>query len=139
MGLLYLFFRSRRVQRPIPVVVPNINTTLEYVKTVGQIYFRNKNHRQLALLQKQLLMQHLASRYSIRLNASSEQLRREVMIRTGITEELAVKLFRAIAMLEERKKITAEELVHWYETLDQFYQTNQKRYGNIQQSAGNRI
>jgi hypothetical protein len=139
MGLLLLIFRSGRLQRPIPVIKPNINTTLEYVKTTGQIFYRTRNHRQLALLQKQLFMQHLASRYRIRLKAPREVLVRELKIRAGVPEELAVKLFSMMDTIGKAEKIKSEELVQWYGLLQQFYQINHKNYGNIRKFTGTRL
>ncbi|MFN7119676.1 MAG: hypothetical protein ACK4TA_22970, partial [Saprospiraceae bacterium] len=38
-GLLFLLFRTKRRQRVIPVLEPNTNTSLEFVSTIGRLYF----------------------------------------------------------------------------------------------------
>jgi len=39
-GLLYMIFNARRYQRVVPVVKPLKNTTVEFVQTIGNLYFQ---------------------------------------------------------------------------------------------------
>ncbi len=46
--LLYLVVESKRRQRVIPVLKPLENRSLQFVKTMGGLYFRQKNNTNLA-------------------------------------------------------------------------------------------
>ena len=50
--LLFVFFYGKRKQRIIPIIEPVKNTTVEYVETVGNMYFQENDIAQ--LLQKQI-------------------------------------------------------------------------------------
>lgn len=50
--LLFVFFYGKRKQRIIPIIEPVKNTTVEYVETVGNLYFQENDIAQ--LLQKQI-------------------------------------------------------------------------------------
>ncbi|MBE2281555.1 MAG: DUF4350 domain-containing protein [Ignavibacteriaceae bacterium] len=46
---IYIFVERKRKQRIIPIINPPANDSLEFVKTVGQLYFQKGNHHNLAL------------------------------------------------------------------------------------------
>ncbi len=46
--LLHMLFRSKREQRPIPVLAPLRNTTREFVRTVAMLYLAKAEHAALA-------------------------------------------------------------------------------------------
>lgn len=50
--LLYVIFYGKRKQRIVPVIDPVKNTTVEYIETVGNLYYQENNHTQ--LLDKQI-------------------------------------------------------------------------------------
>ena len=52
--ILYAVFSGKRRQRIIPVIAPPKNVSLEFVKTIGNMYFRKGNHANMA----QKLIQH---------------------------------------------------------------------------------
>ena len=45
--LLFMAFHARRRQRPIPRVEPPVNTTIEFVETIGRLYYHQGDHRNL--------------------------------------------------------------------------------------------
>ncbi|MGE5797547.1 MAG: DUF4350 domain-containing protein, partial [Ignavibacteria bacterium] len=46
--IVYIIFQGKRKQRVIPVITPLKNTTLEFVKIVGKLYFQQKDHKNIA-------------------------------------------------------------------------------------------
>ncbi|WP_299455126.1 DUF4350 domain-containing protein [uncultured Microscilla sp.] len=46
--LLFIIFDGRRKQRVIPIIKPLPNTTLDFTKTVGQLYYQRRNHKNIA-------------------------------------------------------------------------------------------
>ena len=43
--LLFMLFRAKRLQRIIPIVKPNLNTTLAYAKMLGSLQLKEKNNK----------------------------------------------------------------------------------------------
>lgn len=119
--MLIIIVRSRRRQRAIPVMESRDNSVMEHIRTLGQIYLKHKNHRKLALQQKQLLMNKLASRWKIRINRPVEELRDEIIAKTGVPEEIIDKLLEQIRHIDTRQSLSARELTTWYESIEQFY------------------
>ena len=50
--LLYVIFYGKRKQRIVPIIEPVKNTTVEYIETVGNLYYQENDHTQ--LLDKQI-------------------------------------------------------------------------------------
>jgi hypothetical protein len=48
-ALLYLMFMGKRKQRPVPVLKPLENTSLDYIKTIGEVYFRHTDAKEMGL------------------------------------------------------------------------------------------
>ena len=44
-ALLFLLFRAKRLQRIIPIIKPNLNTTLAYAKMLGSLQLKEKNNK----------------------------------------------------------------------------------------------
>lgn len=45
--LLFIFFNSKRKQRIIPIIKPNENHSVEFAKTIANLYYLEKNHSDL--------------------------------------------------------------------------------------------
>jgi len=63
--LLYLF-ESKRKQRIIPVIPPLNNASLDFVKTVGRLYFQRRDNKNLAQKMTAHFLDHVRGRYNIR-------------------------------------------------------------------------
>ena len=46
--IIFLLFNAKRKQRIIPITEPLKNTTLEFIKTIGNLYYLEKNHQDIA-------------------------------------------------------------------------------------------
>ncbi|WP_116787570.1 DUF4350 domain-containing protein [Flavobacterium psychrotrophum] len=42
--IVFIFFNARRRQRVVPVIHPVTNTTIDFTKTIGNLYFQEGNH-----------------------------------------------------------------------------------------------
>ena len=42
--LIFIFFNARRKQRVVPVIAPVTNTTIDFAKTIGNLYFQEGDH-----------------------------------------------------------------------------------------------
>lgn len=42
--IVFIFFNARRRQRVVPIIHPVTNTTIDFTKTIGNLYFQEGNH-----------------------------------------------------------------------------------------------
>ena len=61
--LLFMIFEMKRKQRIIPIIKPLSNTTLEFVRTIGNLYFQNSEHKSIAEKKINFFMDRLRTKY----------------------------------------------------------------------------
>lgn len=120
-ALLFVVFRSRRRQRAVPVLEPNLNNTLEYVSTISRIYLAEKKHKRMAEKQKHLFYQHLGYHFGIRVINNPDALAKEISVKTGLSHPLALDILGTFAEMDMKEEISAQELFSLHEKLHQYY------------------
>jgi len=74
-AIIFVVFRSKRKQRIIPIIKPNLNTTLAYAKMLGSLQLKEKNNNAKAAEIFQHFLQHLRSRNRWHSNEINDELK----------------------------------------------------------------
>ncbi len=117
---LFVFVYGRRRQRIIPVVKPLPNMTLDFVKTVGGLYFQHRDHRNLAEKKIQYFLDHLQTRYGLR-GPRDDEFRERLAARSGRPIEQVNTLVATIDAIEKKLRISDAELLRLTSAIDSFY------------------
>ncbi len=120
--LAYFLFRAARRQRIIPVVLPNENTSLEFVQTVGSLYFQQNDHQKLCLQKMKLFLLYVRSRYYLQTNLLDDQLFKKISVKSQIPLEHVIKIFSLYNAYQHTVvEVDADELIAFHKALDFFY------------------
>lgn len=123
-GLLYLIFGARRVQRPIPVVTPPQNTSLEFAETIGMMYRGESEHHRLSALKMRLFHAFVRERYNLRAQLHQED---PVTFYERLSEKSHVPaseieaIFDIYAIIEGRKDPDGAKLIRLHNAIEKFY------------------
>lgn len=109
-GILYVLFRAKREQRPIPVLYPYENKTLEFVSAVSGLYYRQKNHSAIARKYIGFLLEEIRSRYQLRTDLPDARFIRMLAECAHAAEEEVAKSVRLMAQLQEKEEVGEDEL-----------------------------
>lgn len=136
--LLFMIFRARRRQRTIPILDPNRNTSLDFIKTVGGLYFQQQNHRN--IFQKIMLhfLAHLRKRYHIVVREGEERNKLfflRLSLRTDVEEKIIQRIFERYDEVNKKLKNSNSELSA--STLNEFYLLVQDFHEKEQQNTFN--
>ena len=118
--LLFLVFEAKRKQRIIPVILPPRNTTMDFVSTLGNLYFQRADHKNLAQKKIVFFQDFLRSRYYLDARLSGEEYIKVVAHKTGNSEIATSLLFDLIKKAQEKKELTADELVALNKQIEDF-------------------
>lgn len=118
--LLLGLFQTRRVQAIIPVRPPLPNLTLDFADTVGRLYFRNSNHRQLALKRVVVLREHIQEKYLLPETWGSQAFVRMLAAKSGHDEALILSIVQTVARIEQSDSIDEMELIRLSELIERF-------------------
>ena len=110
-GLLFLAFRARRWQRPIPVVAPPPNAQREFARTVGRLHFVHRDDRRLAERMAGHVLDRLRSDLRLSDPDLSPETARRAAARAGVPEDEALALFATLARVRAERQPDADTLV----------------------------
>lgn len=65
LALTWLVFRAKRRQRPIPVLPKNENSSYEFISTIANLHFKEKNYQGLCIQSMRLFIAQIRERYGL--------------------------------------------------------------------------
>lgn len=119
--LVFVLLNAKRRQRIIPVRPALRNDSLDFVKTVGRLYFQKKDNRNLAGKMVSYFMEFVSARYKLRTGMMDEEFVRNLSLKSGVDRSLIERIVRYVSLAASAARLTDAELVELNELLDQFY------------------
>jgi hypothetical protein len=108
--LIFILFEMKRKQRIIPIMKPLENTTLEFVGTIGNLYFQSKDHKSIAEKRIVFLLEQIRTRYGFHLQHRTEESLASLARRSGNSLEKTRELMNRMERIQAQKTITEQEL-----------------------------
>jgi hypothetical protein len=110
--LLFLFFEGKRKQRPIPIIKPPVNESLNFTETLAYMFINNKEHKEMANKQIKLFMDWLKNSLYLDISKPIDELIKEISKRTKkISEEEIKEVFLTINQIQNKNKIQAKDVM----------------------------
>ncbi|HET6254878.1 MAG TPA: DUF4350 domain-containing protein [Puia sp.] len=119
--LLIYMFESKRRQRPIPVILPLQNTSLDFVRTIGRLYFQRRDNHNLASKMVMHFQDLVRTRYNLTATALDEEMASRLAHRTGYQQEALSRLVGYMRVLPSKAYVPDEELMDFHLQLEAFY------------------
>jgi hypothetical protein len=118
---VFVVFRSKRNQRIIPVISPIKNNSLEFSKTVGRLFYKEKNHKRMAQEVCQYFFNFLRKRYHIN-TKNFDELSKQRFLRLFPHESRRINIIAHLSVKSHKKgtEITQKELEDLYEATRYF-------------------
>ncbi|MDR8393201.1 hypothetical protein NC796_18745 [Aliifodinibius sp. S!AR15-10] len=120
--LLFMIFRAKRRQRIIPAIDRPKNTTLEFTKTIGRLYFEHGSRKNIAEKKITYFLQYIRTRLRLDTETFDQGFLNNVASRTGIDYDTAVELFNEISAVQEKSSLSSRELQSLNRKIEHFYQ-----------------
>lgn len=122
LGLLYVLFQAKRRQRIVPVLEKNTNTSLEFVSTIGRLYFMQQNHGQLCRQKTRLFQSFISRRYGLPARSLREPSQRHRLAQMSEIPQQDIERIATLAQNIEGASIVSERtLEEYHHLLDHFY------------------
>jgi hypothetical protein len=120
--LLFMVFEAKRKQRIIPIINPLTNTTLEFVGTIGNLYYQRADHKNIAEKKIQFFLDQIHATYFINTNNKDEAYLILLSKKAGVPEKTVRDLLNMISQISQQEKISASELTRLNELIEKFHQ-----------------
>jgi hypothetical protein len=119
--LIIYIFESKRKQRIIPEIPPLRNASLDFVKTIGRLYFQRRDNSNLALKMTAHFMDYVRSKYSIRVSLSDPEFANRLAWKTGYDSHAINDLLYHLQMVQNEPSVSDERLLELNQKLEHFY------------------
>lgn len=124
--LLLLFaliygFDSKRKQRIVPVISTLRNTSLDFVKTIGRLYYQRRDNHNLALKMVAHFQDHVRTRYNLPVMVLDEDFVQRLSYKTGYRKESLRELVEYIKVLPVKRYVPDGELLDFEKKIKEFY------------------
>ncbi len=119
--LFFVLYEMKRRQRIIPIADPLQNTTVDFVKVVGQLYYQQRNNLNIASKKVTFFLEHVRIRYQLKTNVLNHELMQTLISKSGVNADMIGQIFKYINYVQTGKKISDQELIQLNYLTEQFY------------------
>jgi hypothetical protein len=120
--LLFLLLGMRRRQRMIPLYEKPKNDSLDFVKTLGRLYYDKRDHKNLAEKMGTYFLEHVRSKYKIATHTLDDEWVKALHVKSGYPETEIQKIVNDIEQFREGPDMSEEQLAEFHKSLELFYQ-----------------
>jgi hypothetical protein len=111
MMAVWFFTNLTRRQRMIPVLNPNVNSSIEFTQTIARLYFNKKDNHNIALKMIAFFQDHIRSKYYMNYSGINEEFARTLATKTGLPAQKTEALVRSIAAVQQNTSTSDNELL----------------------------
>ncbi|MFT4152792.1 DUF4350 domain-containing protein [Parafilimonas sp.] len=118
---LCLITEVKRRQRIIPVYAKPENDSLEFVTTIGRLYYEKADHKNLADKLTQYFLDYVRNRYKVATSAINDAFVQQLAAKSGKPSDDIMQLVDAMHAINLSGAITQNQLMDYYRLLEKFY------------------
>lgn len=122
--LLFMIFEAKRKQRIIPIIKPLANTTLEFVATIGNLYYQSSDHKNIAEKKIQYFFDQVRNHYYLNTSVRDEFFISSLAGKSDNTAESVRDLLKLIDRILSSSEVSKEELIKLNKEIEKFWKQN---------------
>jgi hypothetical protein len=118
---LYFLTEVKRRQRLIPEYSRPANDSLEFVTTIGKLYYEKGDHKNLAEKLTLYFLDYVRNKYKLHTNEINASFVERLALKTGIAPEELGRLTDTLNAIRVSDRISEEQLLQYHQQLENFY------------------
>lgn len=118
--LIFVLFKGKREQRIVEVVKPLENTSVEFTKTIGDLYFQHKDFSNIIAKKITYFMETIRSNYYLGTAEMSEEFINKLALKSGNSFEKTQQLIRFIEHLKGKSVHSEVDLLELNKKIEAF-------------------
>lgn len=119
--LIYLIFEGKRRQRIIPIMEIPKNTSLQFVETIGSLYYNQKDHKTIAEKKITHFLAYIRTKFYLKTTEIDQEFKTDLSNKSGISLREINDLFDYISFVQNNNYIAENQLVILNEQVENFY------------------
>jgi hypothetical protein len=121
--LLFMLFRSKRIQRAIPIIKPPVNSSLEFMDTISNLYYRKRDFRTILLKRHAFFLDFIRKRYFMLTEVIDNEFVNILSAKSTMDRDKLNELFGIYKDLSTLAFIEVEPFIRYNSLLEEFYKT----------------
>jgi hypothetical protein len=117
---MFVLIQGKRKQRIIPVITPYPNATLEFVQTVGKLYYQHRDSNSIVERLVLHFNDFLRTRFYLREVKYGQELYTKISERTAIPLDEVTAVFAVVIAMQERIVNTDDDVKKLSKTIESF-------------------
>ncbi|NCD72316.1 DUF4350 domain-containing protein [Mucilaginibacter agri] len=119
--LIFVLYEMKRRQRIIPIIEPLSNTSAEFAKVVGQVYYEQRNNNNIAQKKATYFLEFVRTHYYLKTNQLSDEFTRTLAQKSGADLALLQNIIAHFIMARTGQPVSDRELIELNQNIEQFY------------------
>jgi hypothetical protein len=123
--LLFVLFEVKRRQRVIPVIAPLLNSSVDFAKVVGKVYYQQRDNKDLAGKKISYLLEFIRTSYRLKTSSLDEEFMTDLARKSGAAEETVLQLITLIKSIDKGYQVSDAQLISLNKQTEHFYKQAQ--------------
>jgi hypothetical protein len=119
--LLIYLFDSKRKQRAIEVIAPLRNSSADFVKTVGRLYYQRRDNINLAHKVVSYFLSYIRTKYNLQTNSLDTDFVERLTYKSGCDKTEVKEIIENIKLTQQQKALSDEGLIALNKKIEAFY------------------
>lgn len=121
--IVYILLGIKRNQRMIPVITSPGNESLDFIKTIGRLYFQKKDNKNLCQKMSVHFTEHVYRRFNIPSGNMDDHFISRLSQKSGCSMDTIQQIRDYIHVIQEAPAVNDRQVFEFYHLLDRFYKT----------------
>jgi hypothetical protein len=121
--LLFMIFNAKRRQRIVVEKVPLKNTTVEFTKTIGNLYYETKDHNNLIEKKITYFLEYIRRVYYLDTQILDDKFVNNLTLKSGKDQDDIKQLIKQIVYLKAKNNCNETDLLRLNNAIEDFYTT----------------
>jgi hypothetical protein len=123
--IIFVLFEMKRRQRIIPIIEPLKNSSLDFVKVVGKVYYQQRDNGDIARKKISYFLEHIRSTYNLKTTSLDKEFEEALIIRSGVPQETIDQLFSVVNVINDNQYVNDNSLINLNKLIERFYKQAQ--------------
>lgn len=119
--LLFIIFNAKRKQRVVEVIKPLTNTTVDFVKTISNLYYETQDHKNLIQKKITYFLEKIRSEYYLDTSVLDDEFIERLSMKSGKSKTQINKLIGVIKRMQQKTEFFEDNLKELNKHIEDFY------------------
>lgn len=120
-GLLYMLFALKRIQRIVPIIEPKRNSSLAFIRTIGRLYFLEREHATMVRHQMRYFLSWIRERYRIQASELDDATVEKLHVRSGVSKEIIQSIREEFNNVRVYAVLDDAAVIKFHQAITRFY------------------